>query len=258
MMAPTNTYKTAAAKPKGGEDLLVTPPKQAKRRMQVIDANKDEDNIREEQLMMDLVGMGGDTGGNQQSSSAFDELDFTKTTPDDLLTQVVEQTLRAYSCDEKLTPFTILERVNDKEKQRLIDNMISPLLKNCPPQLWSSTIIDLGNYPMNPWLNNEIQFTSQMDEIEQGAIFLEGLYELKQKGDGTTIKVFHSSFEPPEDSDLVHVVRFTDCSTQLDLHHFEFEQTDFLVFNQITADDMIGFVDLINQRIHDDRQRLVR
>lgn len=53
-------------------------------------------------------------------------------------------------------------------------------------------------------------------------------------------------------------MRFTDCSTQLDLRHWEFEQTDFLVFNQITADEMIGFVALLNQRIVEPRTTQVK
>ena len=43
---------------------------------------------------------------------------------------------------------------------------------------------------MNPWLNEEILFKSQMDEIQQGTIFLEGTYTLKAKPDGSTAKVF--------------------------------------------------------------------
>ena len=43
---------------------------------------------------------------------------------------------------------------------------------------------------MNPWLNDEILFKSQMDEIQQGTIFLEGTYTLKAKPDGSTAKVF--------------------------------------------------------------------
>ena len=65
---------------------------------------------------------------------------------------------------------------------------------------------------MNPYLNNEILFLSQIDEIQQGTIFLEGTYELKQKLDGSTAKIFQSSFEAPDDSDTVHCVSFTDCS----------------------------------------------
>ena len=114
--------------------------------------------------MMDLVGM-GDTGGNHQSSSGFDEMDFSKTTPDDLLVRVIEQTLKAYSVDEKIASMEVLNMIDPLETDKLQKNMIEPLLKNCPPQLWSTTLIDLGNYPMNPYLNNEILFLSQIDEI---------------------------------------------------------------------------------------------
>ncbi len=56
-------------------------------------------------------------------------------------------------------------------------------------------------------------------------------------------------FDAPEDTKVCHVVRFTDCSSQLDLKHWEFEQTDFLVYNEVTADEMIGFIDKINATI---------
>ena len=65
----------------------------------------------DELLMMDLVGM-GDTGGNQQSSSGFDEMDFTKTSPEDLLVRVLEQTLKAYSVDEKLASVEVLNMID--------------------------------------------------------------------------------------------------------------------------------------------------
>ena len=89
-----------------------------KHRVQAIDVNKDEGVQRDELLMMDLVGM-GDTGGNQQSSCGFDEMvmDFTHTTADDLLVQVVEQTLKAYSVDEKLASMEVLNMVDEQEKE---------------------------------------------------------------------------------------------------------------------------------------------
>ena len=65
---------------------------------------------------------------------------------------------------------------------------------------------------------------------------------MRERDDGKTVKVFYPSFDAPEDTDLIHVVRFTDCSNQLDLRHWEFDQTDFLIFNKITADEMIDFV----------------
>ena len=110
---------------------------------------------------------------------------------------------------------------------------------------------------MNPWLNFEIIFKSQIDEIQKGTIFLEGMYELKERADGKTTKVFHPSFDAPEDSEMIHVVRFTDCSSQLDLRNWEFQHTDFLVFNQVTADEMIDFVGKINEVIHEPRLKLV-
>jgi len=56
---------------------------------------------------MDLVGIGEDTDGFQ-SSSGFDENDLTRTSAEKLLIQVLEQTLKAYSVDEKLASLNIL------------------------------------------------------------------------------------------------------------------------------------------------------
>ena len=81
---------------------------------------------------------------------------------------------------------------------------------------------------------------------------------MTQKLDGTTIKVFQNIFDAPEDSDTTHVVRFTDCSNQLDLRHWEFDHTQFLVFNEVTADDMIGFIAAINKCIYEHRSKLVK
>ena len=64
-------------------------------------------------------------------------------------------------------------------------------------------------------------------------------------------------FEQPYDTDVLHCVRFTDCSSQLDLRHWEFESTEFLSFNQLTAEEMIGFVALINQKIYSYRNKQV-
>ena len=56
--------------------------------------------------------MGEDTGGNNPSSSALEELDFAKTTSDELLVQVLESTLKAYSVDEKLASGEILNYID--------------------------------------------------------------------------------------------------------------------------------------------------
>ena len=41
---------------------------------------------RDQNLMMDLIGFGSDeTGGNYQSSAGFEDMDFTKTSVEDLL-----------------------------------------------------------------------------------------------------------------------------------------------------------------------------
>ena len=60
-------------------------------------------------------------------------MDFARTTPEDLLVQVVEQTLKAYSVDEKLASIEVLNMIEPEETDKLKTNMIEPLLKNCPP-----------------------------------------------------------------------------------------------------------------------------
>ena len=91
--------------------------------------------------MMELVGMGDidNTDGNNQESSGFEEssLDFAKTTTEELLIQVVENTLRAYSVDEKLASLEVLNLIDQDAKDGLSQIMIEPLRKNYPPQLWS-------------------------------------------------------------------------------------------------------------------------
>lgn len=54
-----------------------------------------------------------------------------------------------------------------------------------------------------------------MDEIVKGTHIMDGLYELEKSEIGETIKNFKREFEPPEDSDRVMVVRFSECSPQL-------------------------------------------
>ena len=53
--------------------------------------------------MMDFVGMSETGGCLPQSSSAFEDLSLVKTSPEDLLDQVIEQTLKAYSVNDRLT-----------------------------------------------------------------------------------------------------------------------------------------------------------
>lgn len=86
---------------------------------------------------MDLVGFGDDTAGFQ-SSAGYDETDMLKTTStQDLLVLVLEQTLKAYSVDEKLTSVNILSFVDFTEQEKLKEILIQPLIKNVPSQLWS-------------------------------------------------------------------------------------------------------------------------
>lgn len=54
---------------------------------------------------MDLIGLGTD---DQGESSQLDSMDFTRTTPQTLMMQVLEQTFKAYSVDEKIPPLEVL------------------------------------------------------------------------------------------------------------------------------------------------------
>ena len=79
------------------------------------------------------------TDGINQESSGYEEssLSFSKTTTQELLIQVVENTLRAYSVDEKLASLEVLNLIEPEAKDGLSQFMIEPLRKNYPPQLWS-------------------------------------------------------------------------------------------------------------------------
>ena len=87
---------------------------------------------RDENLMMDLLGFGtNETGENCQSAAGDNScMEFTKTTPEILLLQVVEQTLKAYSVDEKLPPLEVLNLLDKREINRLQKELIEPIIKN--------------------------------------------------------------------------------------------------------------------------------
>ena len=42
-----------------------------------------------------------------------------KTTPEELLLQVIDQTMKAYSVDEKLTALTVMNTVSETELKKL-------------------------------------------------------------------------------------------------------------------------------------------
>ena len=51
---------------------------------------------------------------------------------------------------------------------------------------------------------------------------------------------------------------FTDCQTALKVRSWEFDETNFLVANEITAEDMMGFISQINVGIGAQRQAQVK
>jgi hypothetical protein len=54
-----------------------------------------------------------------------------------------------------------------------------------------------------------------MDEISKGTHIMDGLYTLEKNEIGETVKNFQREFDPPEDSERLMVVRFSECSPQL-------------------------------------------
>ena len=126
--------------------------------------------------------------------------------------------------------------------------------------MYSDYKLDLGNYPINPWLDNQIIFKSQLFEDQNGQAFLEGTYELKQapNNEMVTVKNFYSAFDPPDDTGMVHVVKFGDFSPKLSISEYDFLGTDFLEANEITADELIDYVEMINKKIEPYRNPLVK
>ena len=191
-------------------------------------------------------------------------MSFTEPTVDDLLLQVFEQTFTVYYCSEKLAPLEIINSIDEGELAIFKEDVIVPLMK-LHPHLVSQKTIDLGNYPLNPWLDNVIPFKSQVDELQRGSSFLEGTYELSEQPiagnseeHNQTLKVFHIGFDIPDDTDRIQAVKFTDCSAQLDLTTYDLEDSEFLKFNQLPPEDIIGFVSTINKKIEPHRRKLVK
>jgi hypothetical protein len=141
--------------------------------------------------------------------------------------------------------------LNKEELTTYKTKYLQNLIKAVPSQLHSDYRLDLGGYPLTPYLDNEIVFKSQLDEIETGAAYLEGTYDLKPIGEDSqfALKVFYPSFEPAEDSEVLHVVRYSECSASLRVESADLQMTDFLLENNLQAEDVIGFVDTINRRI---------
>ena len=46
------------------------------------------------------------------------------------------------------------------------------------PILAKSAFLDLGQYPMTPWVDAEPEFISKHDELKRGSAFLDKTYEL--------------------------------------------------------------------------------
>ena len=241
------------------------------KQIKAVDMSEDAGLQKDQDNLYDLVGFSSNSSAivpaqvlspnlRQASDSA---MSFTEMTVDDLLLQVLEQTLQVYSCSEKLAPLEIIHNIDQDELAIFKEDVIVPMMK-LPPQLVNQKIIDLGNYPLNPWLDNCIPFKSRVDEMQRGSSFLEGTYELSEQpipgSNGEqfhTLKVFHSGFDMPDDTERLQTVRFTDCTSQLDLKQYDLDDSEFLKFNQLPPEDMMGFVSTINQKIEPHRKKLV-
>lgn len=106
-------------------------------------------------------------------------------------------------------------------------------------------ILNCGPYPLSTWLNSMPLFTTEMDEIAKGTHIMEGMYELQKLPTGETVKVFESQFDPPEDSDKVHVSRFAECSPDLHLIT-DIEDAPMLLAIETSEDDFNGLLTVIN------------
>ena len=103
--------------------------------------------------------------------------------------KVMQQTLIAYQCEQKLKANEILAMLDPDELGTFKEDVIVPLLKQ-PKVIIEQTILNCGPYPLNTWLNQNIYFLSQMDEIQKGTHILDGMYELKQSETGEQTKVY--------------------------------------------------------------------
>ena len=56
------------------------------------------------------------------------EMSFSKMTSDDLVTQIFEQSFKAYSIDEKLKPAHVISLLEEEERDKLMSEFIEPLL----------------------------------------------------------------------------------------------------------------------------------
>ena len=82
-----------------------------------------------------------------------------------------------YHCSERLAPLEIINSIDEDELAIYKEDAIVPMMR-LHPHLQNQKIIDLGNYPLNPWLDTVVPFKSQIDEVSRGSSFMDGTYEL--------------------------------------------------------------------------------
>jgi len=63
-------------------------------------------------------------------------------------------------------------------------------------------------------------------------------FELQTLADGETVKIYHNSFEPPDDSERVFSVHYEDCNSKLDSGtDYELADNEFLISHNLSIND---------------------
>ena len=64
-----------------------------------------------------------------------------------------------YHVSEKLAPLEVIGMISQEELTIYKEEVIAPMLQ-LHPHLVKHKLLDLGNYPLNPWLDTTIAFQS--------------------------------------------------------------------------------------------------
>lgn len=151
--------------------------------------------------------------------------------------QVLHQTLIAYHCSETLDAGELVKIVDENLFQTYQEQTLTPILKQ-PQYKQTSEILDLGPYPPTSWLDSVIFYVSGNDNIDKNQQVLENTYEIEESKEfKRNLKVFLPIFLPPDDSDRVFSIRFTDCNNFLTVLPQELEDVVFLPKHCITFEE---------------------
>ena len=114
---------------------------------------------------LDVSGTNASNLSSQSQGSKMSEASFIEPTPDELILRVLKQTLAAYSCTQRLVPEEIVQFLDAQELEHYKVTYIQNMIDNVPYLLYQDYRLDLGNYPINPFVDQEIIFKSQIDEL---------------------------------------------------------------------------------------------